>query len=87
MEGDADLFHIVGALHPEGGIADALYGGQQQGDQDGDDGDDHQQLDQRKSRPARERLDHGEIPFEDVVSPQFIWFVNFCRVKKEFFRL
>src|SRR5262249_60787236 len=51
MDGDAELFEVVGAGHAGGGGADLLDGGQQQADQHRDDGYDYQQLDQRE-RPA-----------------------------------
>jgi hypothetical protein len=38
----AKLFQVVDALAPPGRLASRLYGGQQQGDQDGDDRDHHQ---------------------------------------------
>jgi hypothetical protein len=45
-------FEVVLTLHPRGGLADLLDGGQEQADQDRNDGDHHQQLDEGKSGPA-----------------------------------
>src|SRR5262249_21909723 len=42
VEGQADLFEVVGALHPRGGLADLLHCRQQEADEDGNDGDDYQ---------------------------------------------
>ena len=42
QEGKPDLLEVVAALHPRGGLADLLHGGQEQADQDGDDRDDNQ---------------------------------------------
>src|SRR5262249_50739244 len=52
VDGQADLLQVVDALHPAGGLACGLHGGQQQPDQDGDDGDDDQELDQRETAAA-----------------------------------
>jgi hypothetical protein len=45
-ESQADLFQVVRALNPPGGLAGGLNGRKQQCNQDGDDCDDNQQLDQ-----------------------------------------
>ncbi len=44
-----DLLEVVHALDAPRGFAGRLHGGQKQGDEDGNDGDDHQQLDQGES--------------------------------------
>ena len=46
MDGDADLFEVIGALGPPRRLAGGLNGGEQQRDQHGDDRDDDQQFDQ-----------------------------------------
>jgi hypothetical protein len=53
VDADADLLHVVAALHTCGGLAHLLHRRQKQTNQDGDDGDDHQQLDQRESMATR----------------------------------
>jgi hypothetical protein len=42
VDGQGNLFEIVLAAHPIGGLADFLDGRQQQANQDGDDGNYHQ---------------------------------------------
>jgi hypothetical protein len=49
MKCQADLFQIVNARNPPGGLARRLNGREQQCDQDGDDRDHDQELDQRES--------------------------------------
>jgi hypothetical protein len=46
----ADLLQVVRALISPRRLARGLHGRQQQGDEDGDDRNDHQQLDQREAR-------------------------------------
>ena len=53
VQGQPDLLQVVLALHPGGGLADLLDGGQQQADQDRDDRDHDQQLDQREPGSRR----------------------------------
>src|SRR5262249_43958207 len=60
VQRQADLFEVVGALGPAGGLASLLDGRHEQPDEDGNDGDDHQQLDQRERRPT-ERTVHDRL--------------------------
>ena len=46
VEGQPELLEVVGTMHAIGRLADLLYGRQEQGDQDGDDGNDNQELDE-----------------------------------------
>src|SRR5262249_16070987 len=48
VQGEADLFEVVGAAHAVGGLADLLHGGQEQANQDANNGDDDQQFNQGK---------------------------------------
>src|SRR5262245_13953903 len=47
----AELFQVVDALSPTGGLANSLHRRHQETDQDGDDGDDDEQLDEREAKP------------------------------------
>ena len=49
VDGQADLFEVVGTAQATRGLAGRLHGRQQQADQDRDDGNHHQQLDQRET--------------------------------------
>ena len=49
MEGQADLFEIVGAVNPVGGFFGFAQGGQEQSRQNRNNRDHHQQFNQRKS--------------------------------------
>src|SRR5262249_58416931 len=64
-EGQAELLEVVGALHPRGGVADLLDGGEEQADEDGDDRYHHQQLDQCEGL-APARSDHDGTSEEGV---------------------
>src|SRR5262249_2000101 len=46
VHGQADLLEVVLALRACGGVADLLYRGQEQPDEDGDDGHHYKQLDE-----------------------------------------
>ena len=48
VQGDANLFKIVPALHAAGSFAGKLNRGKQESHQDANDGNDYQQLDERK---------------------------------------
>jgi hypothetical protein len=52
VEGEADLFEVVGAPRPGGRLPHPLHRRQQQPDQHREDGDDDQQLDEGESRTA-----------------------------------
>jgi hypothetical protein len=67
VEGEADLLQVVDAPGPPRRLARRLDGGQQQGDQDGDDRDDHQQLDQREA-PVVASRSHRLIPRPRMVA-------------------
>jgi hypothetical protein len=49
MHRDAELFHVVDATAPPGGLARGLHGRQQQRNQDADDRDHDQQLDESET--------------------------------------
>src|SRR5262249_52891927 len=59
-----DLLEVIGALHARRRLADLLYGGEEQADQDRDDRYHHQKLDQREGAPALGPmgLSHGPSP-------------------------
>src|SRR5262249_12347713 len=57
----ADLLEVVRALSPAGCLAGRLHGRQQQGDEDGNDGNDDQELDQGETRTYR-LSSHGLAP-------------------------
>jgi hypothetical protein len=60
VKSDAQLLEIVSALGASGRFPGRLYGGQEQGDQDGDDRDDHEQFDEREAIPeAGRRIEHS----------------------------
>src|SRR5947208_2359351 len=48
VDGQTNLFQVVGALDPIRALAHFLNRGKQQSEQHRDDGDDHEQFDQRK---------------------------------------
>jgi hypothetical protein len=49
VQGQAELFQVVRALHATGGFSGGLDGRQQQRDENTDDRDDHQEFHERKS--------------------------------------
>ena len=53
VDRQAHLPEVVGTLHPPGGFAGRLNGGQQQGDQNPDDRNDHEKLDEGENRGLR----------------------------------
>ena len=60
----ADLLHVVGALHAAGGFAGRLDGWQQQPHHDTDDGDNDEQLDERE---AATRIGNpGHLPYPSL---------------------
>jgi len=62
---DPDLFQVVRARVPPGGLAGALHGRQQEADQDRDDRDHHQEFDEREAcgRPSEPRArTHRQTP-------------------------
>jgi hypothetical protein len=60
MEGEGELFEVVGALDASGGFADFLNGGQEQSNEDGGDADDHEEFKQCKARRSVKGSDfHG----------------------------
>ena len=68
VQRDAELFQIIAAFHPVGGLTNLLDGGQQEADQDGDDGDHYQQLNQGESRSAIHRQSsYGNFPQDDEI--------------------
>ena len=50
VDGESNLFHVVGALHPSCGFTCGLNGGQEQGNQNANDGDNNKKFDKRKSK-------------------------------------
>jgi hypothetical protein len=50
VEAKSELFEVVAALHPTGGLARRLHRRQQQRNENADDRNDHQQLDQSEGR-------------------------------------
>ena len=53
VQGDADLFEVVAALHSSSGFSCGLHGGQEQCDEHSDDGDDDEQFDEREGAIAQ----------------------------------
>jgi hypothetical protein len=58
MERVPDLFQVVRALDATRGLASGLHCREQQGDEDGDDRDDYEELDEREAAS----LAHGVVP-------------------------
>src|SRR3954467_14079616 len=62
MNGEAQLFQVVGTLGPSRCLASSLDRGQQQRNQYRDDGNDDQELDEREAS-MRSRRSHAISPF------------------------
>jgi hypothetical protein len=61
MDGQADLFEIIGALHPVCGFTNLLDCRKEQSDQNRNDGDYDQKLNQGK-RASFAGIQHGKTP-------------------------
>jgi hypothetical protein len=52
VEGQGQLFEVVGALHACGGLANLLHSGKEKANENGNDGNDDEELDQRETTTA-----------------------------------
>jgi hypothetical protein len=51
VQGEAELFEVVGTLDTGGGLADLLDGGKEKSDQSGDDGNDNKKFNEGEADP------------------------------------